>query len=243
MYHFTSRIRYSEINKEKQLDLASLINYFQDSSTFQSEDAGVGIEYLESNHRLWLMNAWQIVIHRTPLLFEHIKVTTWPYDFSGIYGYRNFTITDEAGHLLAAANSIWINMDTILKRPVKIKEEDIRPYTLYDKLDMDYAPRKIQLPDPGTILPSDPFPVTISNIDTNHHVNNGQYIKMAENYLPENFSIGQMRAEYRKSAVLGNMIFPGISILPSHCTITLSDENGSPYAIIEFQERSTPCLS
>ena len=38
MYQFQSRIRYSEVDSEGRLTMASLINYFQDCSTFQSED-------------------------------------------------------------------------------------------------------------------------------------------------------------------------------------------------------------
>ena len=38
MYEFNSRVRYSEIDHHGTLTLPALINYFQDCSTFQSED-------------------------------------------------------------------------------------------------------------------------------------------------------------------------------------------------------------
>ena len=40
MYEFNSRVRYSEIDHHGTLTLPALINYFQDCSTFQSEDCG-----------------------------------------------------------------------------------------------------------------------------------------------------------------------------------------------------------
>ena len=43
MYTFDSRIRYSETDSEGKLTMASIINYFQDCSTFQSEDLGLGV--------------------------------------------------------------------------------------------------------------------------------------------------------------------------------------------------------
>mgnify|MGYP006990307153 CR=1 FL=1 len=46
MYSFESRIRYSETNFHKKLTLTGITNYFQDCSTFQSEDLGLGIEPL-----------------------------------------------------------------------------------------------------------------------------------------------------------------------------------------------------
>ena len=45
MYSFDGRVRYSEIDQNGRLDVSALVNYFQDCGTFQSEDAGVGIEY------------------------------------------------------------------------------------------------------------------------------------------------------------------------------------------------------
>ena len=55
MYTFDSRIRYSEIDADGKLSMAALINYFQDCSTFQSEELGVGIEYLAKRHLAWVL--------------------------------------------------------------------------------------------------------------------------------------------------------------------------------------------
>ena len=54
MYTFESRIRYSETDSEGKLTMASLINYFQDCSTFQSEDHGLGLDYAScSAHKIY----------------------------------------------------------------------------------------------------------------------------------------------------------------------------------------------
>ena len=45
MFEFTSKVRYSETDSEGKLSLPALLDYFQDSSTFQSEELGLGIEY------------------------------------------------------------------------------------------------------------------------------------------------------------------------------------------------------
>ena len=83
MYSFRSRVRYSEVGNDKKLSLSSLINYFQDCSTFQSQDIGFGVRKLEQERRAWLLSSWQIVVDRYPDLFEEIEVCTWAYDFKG----------------------------------------------------------------------------------------------------------------------------------------------------------------
>ena len=50
---------------------------------------------------------------------------------------------------------------------------------------MEYAPRKISVPEEFQEFPS--FPGKAHHLDTNHHVNNGQYILMAMEYLLKDF--------------------------------------------------------
>ena len=51
MYTFDSRVRYSEIDHTGNMTLPALINYFQDCSTFQSEDIGLGTEVLKAKKK------------------------------------------------------------------------------------------------------------------------------------------------------------------------------------------------
>lgn len=60
MYEFNSRVRYSEIDHHGTLTLPALINYFQDCSTFQSEDVGLGTEVLKAEKRAWILSYWQV---------------------------------------------------------------------------------------------------------------------------------------------------------------------------------------
>ena len=53
--------------------------------------------------------------------------------------------------------------------------------------------------------------------------------------LPFLEAIRQMRAEYKKSAVLGDRICPQVKLEPGICTVALCDEAGKPYATVEFQ--------
>ena len=57
---------------------------------------------------------------------------------------------------------------------------------------------------------------------------------MAREYVPEDFPIHQMRAEYKKSALLGDMIYPVVALEDERYTVGLCDELGRPYAVIEL---------
>lgn len=232
MYSFDSRVRYSEVDESQQLSVTGIINYLQDCSTFQSEDLELGIDYLRKHHRAWWLSSWQIVIERAPKLGEEIVISTWPYDFKGIYGYRNFTIQGRQGEYLVKANSVWFFFDTEAGRPVRVGEEDVRGYgTAGDaKLDMEYAPRRIALPSEYEEAPV--IAVGRHHIDTNHHVNNAQYVEIAREVLPEGIKICELRVEYKKAAVLGDMMHPRVSREDNCFTVALCDGEGSPYAVV-----------
>ena len=60
---------------------------------------------------------------------------------------------------------------------------------------------------------------------------------MAREYLPRDFKIGKMRAEYRKAAVYGDRIYPFVSCAEDKITVNLADEDQKPYAIVELEEK------
>ena len=150
-----------------------------------------------------------------------------------MFGYRNFTLTDESGALFVAANSIWVFADTDTGRPVKPDPEYASRYPLDPPLPMESAPRKIEIPPEGTALA--PIPVSESHLDSNHHVNNGQYVAMAAALLPGSAYTG-LRVEYKRSAQLGDIIYPRLTQTTDKCTVVLAAEDGAPYAIAEFTE-------
>lgn len=235
MYTWNSRVRFSEIGEDKRLTLDGILNYFQDSSTFHSEDIGNGMEVVENLKRVWVLSSWQIVVNEYPKIGERIQLGTWPYDFNRFFGGRNFIMHGEDGRVLAYANSLWTYLNAENGRPVRVDERILELYTLEPKYDMEYADRKIALPE--EITEQNRFPVEVYHLDTNHHVNNGQYVKMAGAYLPKEFEIAQMRAEYKKSAVLGDWICPKVYMEEEKVLVSLEDEAGNAFAVVEFLKR------
>ena len=236
MYTFESRIRYSEVDSEGILTMESLLDYFQDCSTFHSEDLGVGVDYLKQRHMAWVLNSWQIVVERYPRLCEKVEIGTFPYEFRGFLGYRNFFMKAEDGSWLARANTLWslLNMET--GKPAVPPEEMIRAYRIEPRLPMEYASRKIAIPSNGVEM--EPVVIKKHHLDTNHHVNNAQYVNMALELLPEGClkddTIHMLRAEYKKQAFLDDVLYPYVVQEPAHFMVSLRNESRAPYVNLEF---------
>ena len=65
-------------------------------------------------------------------------------------------------------------------------------------------------------------------------MNNGQYVNIAMEHLPDGFAIRQMRAEYKKQAFLDDVLHPYVVQTENGYIICLQDEEGRLYVSVEF---------
>ncbi len=232
MYQIETRVRYSECGEDGKLKPASLINHFQDASSEQSEMLGLGVSYLKEKRRAWILGSWQIVIHRMPKAHEEIVVETWSTGIRGMLGPRNFRMRKKDGEVLAYADTLWVYMDVDKHRPAKPDREEIDAYGEEPALEMPCKERKIKIPD--EMISFDRMPVRRYHIDTNGHVNNGQYVQMAMEAVDTGFSISQIRVEYKQSAVYGDTILIKKTEEANRIVVVLCNEEEEPYAIVEL---------
>ena len=233
MYTWNTKVRYSECGSKGTLTLAKIIDYFQDSSSAHSESIGAGMKYLETQGGGWVLNSWQLEVKRYPDIMEEIEITTWPSDFKGVFGPRSFCMKSKDGEVLALARTLWVYMDMESGRPAKPSQELVQKYTIEPEIEMEGGSRKIQVP--SNLEAVDWITVRKYHIDTNQHVNNSQYVQMALETFPQEFSAKKLRVEYKKSAVYNDVIIPRVAKEAERTVVELVGEDGKHYAIIEFK--------
>ncbi len=236
MYEFDSRVRYSEVDSDQDLTILGLIDYFQDCSTFQSEDLGIGVDYLNEHRLGWVVVSYHVTIERLPRLGEHIRIQTFPYNLKGMFGSRNYAMVDDDGNRIACADSLWVLVDLATGKPTRIPADIGDRYELGSPFTMEKTNRKILLPEDAVC--EEPVPVQRYFLDTNHHMNNGKYIMVAQSYLPSDFSVASFRVEYRNQAHLGDLLHPYVTITPDRVVVNLCNEEKVPYASLEFYRRT-----
>ena len=248
MYSYTTRVRYSEITENRKVSLLSIINYFQDCCSFESEDKGVGLDWFKEHHSVWMLTGWQIKVDRYPRYCENIKVTTWACGFKFFVGKRNFTIENaDTGELLVYAYSDWAYMNTESGYPEKnVPQKELDAYGMAEPLDKDFATGKIIIQDIDQMSAGEMIKVTKQYIDTNHHVNNEQYIAIAVSALSDDLikrleKLRSFRAEYKKQSVLGDELYPFVLVKENsgeenllEVNVILKDKDGNTRLITEF---------
>lgn len=233
MYSYDAIVRYSETGGRKKSNMASLANYFQDCAILQSENVGIGLDYLADHHRAWFLISWQIEVDRYPAMGEKIKVRTWAYDFKASLGFRNIDILDENGIRIVKAASIWSYVDTETLRPARIEDEVSEAYPMEPAIDMEYAPRKIKLFDDHNMV--DTRKVMQYQIDSNNHMNNEAYIALAQEYVEDISAIKAVRAEYKMQYVKDDVIVVKRAQKENLLQILLCDEKSVIKCVVQFE--------
>ena len=228
MYTFKSTVRFSETDKDNKLSIPQLISYFQDCSNFHSNSIGLYKDKLLGINRAWFLTSWQIVIEKRPRIDEKIEVETR---------------ADENKEVCAYANSVWFYVDTTKGKPVKYEQAEGTGFEIDEEFPMEKADRKITIPSSTSReIKGDSFKVRESHLDSNIHMNNREYVRMALDFLPERFDVDeikQIRVEYKKAAVLDEVVHTtyyyddgGKKVYAS-----LDSEDGETFAKVEFELR------
>lgn len=235
MFTFNSKVRYSECDAEGLLTIPALINYLQDCSTFHTESIGFGLEHCASLGFAWFIAAWQIRIGRLPRFTEEIRVSTWPFAKNPNLANRHFLVETTAGEHLVLADSLWFPFDLDKGRPVRIPESEKSYLSDESPLTLPPTRRKIKLAGEG--MPKTPIVVAEHHLDSNHHVNNGQYVSMADSVIrayDEEFCAGSLQVQYKLAARLGDVIVPSLYVEDDGYAVDLAQENGASYAAVRM---------
>lgn len=248
MYLYHDRVKMSQTDKRRNLTIPAIIDAMQNCVMFQLEDLGVGLDYMDQENKMLVVTCWQVQIFSLPRLFDSISLATQAYAFKAATGFRNCMIYDKDGKLCVASNSIGVFVDATTGRPIKTTAEEWGKYDIKKGLELEFKDRHIPIPTEYEIV--EQFQVNIHHLDTNNHMNNAQYVRIAYNYLPENFDVSDFRVEYKKAAKLGDMVFVHFSAFTENSNmafpsevicISLCDETGSAYAAVEFTRKKI-CL-
>ncbi len=237
MYEFKSRVRHSEINEYGLLSIPSIMRYMTDCCMFHSIEIDYDLKRLQDAGEGWYVTMWQVDIKRRPQVGDDIIIKTWPYKFRGMIGFRNFSIETPDGEELVTADSMWVYMNIIDKKPKSVPLDMAEGFCCEKGFEQEWLPRKIRKSD-GIIdkqenLKEDYiFEVMQQHIDTNHHMNNACYIEAAMEGVEDDSNISYIRAEYKNVAYKGDKVRVAHDNIENGVQTVLFDEN-TEFAVVE----------
>lgn len=175
-------VHYYETNYRLECKMSSIINYFCDIGTKQSEELGVGIDYLMEKRLAWVFYKYDIKVHRYPKYGEKIIVKTFAKSFKKFYASRGYEIYDESNNKIVEGEGIFLLINIDRRRAIRIPEDQYITYGI----DIDNCPdiKVTKLEKLDKEMYKNNFKVRYGDIDSNMHVNNVRYVEWALESLP-----------------------------------------------------------
>lgn len=233
MYFFDSNVRYSECDASGRLSIVSMIDYLQDSAVFHSEGVGSGEGVLKPRGLAWFVMSYQIHIDELPIMGTPIRISTSCYGTGGHSAKRDFLIASPEGTPYVRATSQWSLFSSEQGMAIRIPEDVAACFAEEERmLELPRVKTAIRVRDDGT--PASRILVGREHLDTNLHVNNAQYVRMAIEALDHEVHPKRIDVRYRVAAQLGDVICPVVHETPEGTVVELKNEDGGIFAIVRL---------
>jgi acyl-CoA thioesterase FadM len=233
-YEYTLQIGVSHIGKDGLLKPGMAMDLLQNATWFQMDRETPLLDYFEKNHSGMYLVSRQIDIHRLPAYGETVRVKSWVRDCDRLFGYRHTALYDASGGLCLGSYAVGAFVDLDKGIPGRIPQEVLDTVTVHGPLDMEILPRKIPVPE-AQEASGDVIKVQSYHLDNYGHMNNARYVDIASAYIPEDFLVRRIRAEYKTPALPGDLIFPSLCRSgKTALVVALNNKNAAPYTVLEF---------
>jgi len=168
--------------------------------------AGQGINSQGKSYVTWVVMNWKLDIYQRPKICETILVKTWGQEHSKLRANRDYDIFSQTGEIIAKATSIWIAIDTMTGKPVRLTDGIIgvfEPEPQHKNFPGFKFTESIDANIP--VLSEIRFKIIKSMIDCNNHVHNPAYMDLVNEVLPEGMDdtyFNSIEVSYRKEITL-----------------------------------------
>ena len=235
MYSIDNIVTTSTCDKNGNLKLFSAFQMMQDCSEMWIDSEPTVKEFFEKSGMTQLLASRQVEIVRVPKYKERLKTVTTVFEVKPMFGFRNTFINDAEGNVCYKTWSMGAFVDRTTGRLQRIPQDVLSSVSIEPKRDMTYGERRIILPKDAEFKVHEPVAVTRNDIDYNGHMNNANYIRIVNEYLPEGFKYNSVRVEFKIPARLGQSLVPQTLLTADGTFFVELSLDGKTSTLIEFK--------
>ena len=208
-------ITFSDVDINNKLSNKGILRIMQEIAGLHSSSLGYGLNDSDKTGYAWLLLNWKLRVFSRPKWESTLTVKTWSKSMNPLFAYRDVEILDSNNNLVAVGSSKWILFDINKKSLIKIPTEVKESFPNVDKSVFEEKfVEKLKEPENSNFVYE--YSIQRRDIDTNHHVNNLNYLDYAYEALPQdvfaNINLSNVEIMYKHEAKLGDKI----SVFYSH---------------------------
>ena len=179
------RIRYRDVNREGTVKAYSWFDFMQEIAADHAAALRFGYREMTDLGVFWVLARLKLRILRRVQVGDTLTIETWPGAFRRLFAARHFRFLTTEGLEVAAASSQWMILSLSTQRPQRVElVGDRMPDTSDLPAYFDFPSRLPAVPAEGTARV---FPVRYSMEDVNGHLNNAQYMMLAQDAVEDEF--------------------------------------------------------
>lgn len=198
-----------DVGENNQLTNKGLLRMLQEIACIHSKLVGYSVSDAVETGHAWIILNWKLQVFSRPKWNEKLTINTWSSKHTFVAYYRDFEVFDEHNNLVAIATSRWVFYDLNKGTFTKFSNDSKSKFETLDKHVFE-TPMNEKLTEPENSKLITQYTVTRRDIDTNHHVNNLNYLDFAYEALPEsiffNNEFKNLEISYKHEAKLSDTL-------------------------------------
>ena len=203
------KVTLPDVGERNRLTNKAILRMLQEIACIHSSYANFGVNDAKKTGMAWILLNWKLQVFSRPIWNTKLKINTWSSNQNHLSFYRDFEIFDESNQLVAIATSKWVLYDINKGSLVKITNDIKSRYVHIDKHVFETKMNE-KLKEPENSILASEYTVSRRDIDTNHHVNNLNYLDFAYEAIPEdiffNYDFKNVEIMYKHEAKLGETL-------------------------------------
>lgn len=232
-------ISFCDVGENNSLTNKGILRMMQEIAGIHSQIAGYGLNDIPKTGLAWLLLNWKLKVFLRPKWGETLTINTWSRSQNALFSYRDLEVYDSNNNLVAIATSKWLLFDVNKQAIAKTTPEMREKFESTDKAVFEEKfNENLKEPENSEFVLE--YKVERRDIDTNHHVNNLNYLDFAYEALPEdiykNGELSNVEIMYKHEAKLGDILLIYCAETENHeYFVTVKDKlTGNLHTIIKL---------
>ena len=202
----TYKVRSTQVNLNNQLGLYGVLGMLQDIAAEHADALGFGYKELVKKGFFWALIQQKLKMERWPMWNEKVTIHTWSLPVQGVYAFREFELF-VGEEKIGECASTWITLDIQTRKPIELSND---PAFFHSRTEggLSFKTERVLLPQEMQLVHT--FPVRISDLDVNSHVNNVKYTQWALDMMTEkdhrNFIIKEYEINFLSETFAGDLM-------------------------------------
>lgn len=171
---------------------SAILKFMQDAATLDAGNLGADYNTMRKDDMIFVISKAMVSFKRMPRIDDVLEIRTWNGKIQGVSFNRDFVMYID-GEVAARATTRWVLVSYSQRRI--LRPDALKPSVLTNtEEDIGISPeRRILLPENADLI-KNIYRATLTDMDTNGHVNNSRYADYLVDYCNVNLLDKEIRS-------------------------------------------------